>query len=60
MALLGTYRCPVCGHRDTVEVAAETAARVTCSYCTSVLEVRARGTDNVSLTARLAGTPVHG
>src|SRR3989337_2974909 len=41
--LYGTYRCPVCGHRDAVELEADESSRVlACSYCNTSLEVTAR------------------
>lgn len=37
----GTYRCPVCGHRDGAEVdAREAAAAISCPYCETILELR--------------------
>ena len=30
----GTYRCPVCGHRDATELESERGSRIVeCSYC---------------------------
>jgi hypothetical protein len=61
VALHGTYRCPVCGHRDAVEVmAGGPARRITCSYCVSLLEVSARDRDAVNLSVQLAEAPVAG
>ena len=60
-ALHGTYRCPVCGHRDAADVPAVGAARrILCSYCTSSLEVSARGRDAVDLSVQVAEAPVAG
>jgi transcription elongation factor Elf1 len=54
-ALHGTFRCPVCGHRDSVEVAAGGHARtVTCSYCETVLEVSTRSPAAVHFAAQIA------
>ena len=60
-ALHGTYRCPVCGHRDGVDVVAGApAARVACSYCGSLLDVSARDRDAVNVNAQVAEVPVAG
>jgi transcription elongation factor Elf1 len=51
----GTYRCPVCGHRDTVGIRAGGPARtVTCSYCETLLEVSARNSDMMHFAAQIA------
>jgi transcription elongation factor Elf1 len=40
--LFGSYRCPVCGHRDGAELDSRQLARqVDCSYCGTSLELRA-------------------
>ena len=53
--LYGTYRCPVCGHRDAVVLEAEQDSRVLeCSYCDTALEVSARGRDSVRFTVQVA------
>ena len=60
-ALHGTYRCPVCGHSDSVEVkAGSPARRVECSYCGSELEVSARNGGAVQFSAQLANTSMAG
>jgi len=60
-ALTGTYRCPVCGHRDTVEVVpGGPPKRTTCSYCGVSLDVLARSADAVNLDVRVAEEPVPG
>jgi transcription elongation factor Elf1 len=54
-ALHGTYRCPVCGHRDTAEVVADGRARtVICTYCDATLEVSAPSAAAVHFTAQVA------
>ena len=54
----GTYRCPVCGHRDEVELDAEGGSRIlTCSYCDTALEVSARGPDSVRFSVQVAEEP---
>ena len=53
--LYGTYRCPVCGHRDAIELRAEENSRVLdCSYCDTALEVSARGPDSVRFAVQVA------
>ena len=52
---LGTYRCPVCGHRDEVSLDAEGGSRIlTCTYCDTALEVSARGPDSVRFSVQVA------
>jgi DNA-directed RNA polymerase subunit RPC12/RpoP len=54
----GTYRCPVCGHREEVEMGAdEPARRIDCSYCNTALTVSPRGHDSVRFAVRVAGIP---
>ena len=53
--LYGTYRCPVCGHRDAVTLEASQGSLVLeCSYCDTPLEVSARGADSVRFTVQVA------
>jgi transcription elongation factor Elf1 len=53
--LYGTYRCPVCGHRDAIELSAQENSRVLdCSYCDTALEVSARGRDSVRFAVLVA------
>lgn len=57
----GTYRCPVCGHRDVAELSGgETSTVVTCSYCDTPLEVKSRGADSVRFSVQVAGQPTAG
>lgn len=35
-----SYRCPVCGHTDEVEIAKGESARIPCSHCDTLLDVR--------------------
>ena len=59
--LYGTYRCPVCGHRDAVELEADEGSRVlACSYCNTPLEVTARGPDSVRFSVQVAEEPMRG
>ena len=56
--LYGTYRCPVCGHRDAVMLDADRPSRtLECSYCETALEVSARGPDSVRFTVQVAEGP---
>jgi transcription elongation factor Elf1 len=60
-ALQGTYRCPVCGHRDSVEVVpGAPAKRTNCSYCSVTLEVMVRNPGAVNLDVKMAEEPVSG
>jgi len=57
--LYGTYRCPVCGHRDAIELSVDETSRVLeCSYCDTALEVSAKGRGFVRLAVQVAGEPV--
>lgn len=56
--LYGTYRCPVCGHRDGAELSVEEPSRViACSYCETPLEVASRGSDSVRFSVQVAEEP---
>lgn len=60
-ALYGTYRCPVCGHRDAVELEPDETSRVVaCTYCDTPLEVSTRGQDSVRFSVQVAEEPLHG
>lgn len=51
----GTFRCPVCGHSDSTELAeGEESVVVECSYCETVLEVTVRGPDSIRFQAQVA------
>jgi len=57
----GTYRCPVCGHRDAAEIESAEAHRVIeCTYCDTLLEVSARGRDSVRFSVQVAEAPARG
>ena len=59
--MYGTYRCPVCGHRDTAEIGAEQSARlIECTYCYTALEVSSRGHDSVRFSVQVAEEPARG
>ncbi|HLU26534.1 MAG TPA: primase-helicase zinc-binding domain-containing protein [Longimicrobiales bacterium] len=56
--LFGTYRCPVCGHRDGAEVPREDPrGQIVCSYCDTPLEVTARSPYDMRFTAQIAEEP---
>ncbi len=51
----GTYKCPVCGHRDSTDMAkGQMSLVVPCSYCDTLLEVTARGEDSIRFQAQVA------
>ena len=59
--LYGTYRCPVCGHREDAELSAAQNARVIqCSYCSTALEVTRRGQDSSRFSVQVAEEPARG
>ena len=49
-----TYRCPVCGHTDEVDLAAGAPAPVSCSHCDADLEVVARSAEEAAATVKVA------
>lgn len=54
----GTYRCPVCGHRDAAEIHIATPHHlVDCTYCDTPLEVSPRGRDSVRFSVQVAEAP---
>ena len=54
----GTYRCPVCGHRDATELESDQQYRVVeCSYCDTPLELSSRGIDSVRFSVLVAEQP---
>jgi DNA-directed RNA polymerase subunit RPC12/RpoP len=59
--LFGTYRCPVCSHRDGAELSPrQLASRIECSYCGTPLEISASNPNAVQFTAQLAEAPARG
>ncbi len=57
----GTYRCPVCGHRDAAEIGADESYRVIeCSYCDTALELSHRGPGSVRFSVQVAEEPARG
>ncbi|MEJ2502800.1 MAG: hypothetical protein P8177_05690 [Gemmatimonadota bacterium] len=54
----GTYRCPVCGHRDTAELAqGQESMVIPCSYCNTRLEVASRGPDSIRFKVQVSEQP---
>ena len=56
-AVSGTYRCPVCGHRDVAELEPDQTTTISCSYCDTSLEVTSRGADSVRFAVQVASEP---
>jgi len=55
----GTYRCPVCGHRDSAELSpGERVGVIACSHCDTRLEVWLRSPDSVRFSVQVAEVPV--
>ena len=55
----GTYRCPVCGHRDGAELRrGQPQSVISCSYCDTPLEISARGSDSVRFSVQVAEQPL--
>ncbi|HUG39052.1 MAG TPA: hypothetical protein VMM12_01125 [Longimicrobiales bacterium] len=51
----GTYRCPVCGHRDVAELTAgQESVVISCSYCNTPLEVASRGPDSIRFSVQVS------
>ena len=56
----GTYRCPVCGHKDGTEIdVSQDAVVVPCSYCDTPLELSSRGIDSQRFSVVVAQQPAH-
>lgn len=49
-----SYRCPVCGHRDDVELPELSGALVDCSHCDTTLQVEAGPAESIDASARVA------
>jgi transcription elongation factor Elf1 len=51
----GTYRCPVCGHRDAAELeGGRESLVISCSYCNTPLEVSSRGPDSLRFSVQVS------
>jgi transcription elongation factor Elf1 len=54
----GTYRCPVCGHRDTADLpAGHDSMVIACSYCHTPLEISSRGLDSLRFSVQVSEQP---
>lgn len=54
----GTYRCPVCGHRDTADLpGGRESTVIPCSYCKTPLEVSSRGADSLRFSVQVSEQP---
>ncbi len=56
-----TYRCPVCGHTDEVDLVEGVPESVDCSHCGTTLEVEVLDRDaaaaGVRVATRVRGSP---
>ncbi|MFO7260133.1 MAG: hypothetical protein DIU52_003190 [bacterium] len=51
----GTYRCPVCSHRDGAEIRrGDAVGLIRCSYCDTSLELTLRSRDPVRFAVQVA------
>lgn len=54
----GTYRCPVCGHRDSADLPpGRDTLVIPCSYCNTPLEVTSRGPDSLRFSVQVSEQP---
>ena len=54
----GTYRCPVCGHRDAAELdEGRESIIISCSYCNTPLEISSRGPDSIRFSVQVSEQP---
>ncbi|HEX6589287.1 MAG TPA: hypothetical protein VF039_09705 [Longimicrobiales bacterium] len=54
----GTYRCPVCGHKDGAEIDVSKESTVLpCTYCDTPLELSSRGADSIRFSVLVAEQP---
>jgi len=51
------FRCPVCGHRDEVELAELSGARIECPHCETTLNVEVGPATSLDASARVADPP---
>lgn len=49
-----SYRCPVCGHTDEVELEVGPAWAVPCSHCGTPLELAVRSSDQAAVAVKVA------
>lgn len=51
----GTFRCPVCGHRDGTRLDAPRGSRVVeCTHCGTTLDVSGRGRESARFEAQVS------
>ncbi|HKK92132.1 MAG TPA: hypothetical protein VJ925_01820 [Longimicrobiales bacterium] len=50
------FRCPVCGHRDEVELPELSGVTIDCPHCDTTLNVEAGTAEQIDATARVADT----
>ena len=48
------FRCPVCGHRDEVELPELSGVTIDCPHCDTTLNVEAGTAEQIDATARVA------
>jgi transcription elongation factor Elf1 len=49
-----SFRCPVCGHADEVDLGAGPSGTVSCSHCGTALEIEAWARDEATATVKVA------
>jgi len=49
-----SYRCPVCGHNDEVELVGGAVGMVPCSHCATPLEVAVTSPDQASVAVKVS------
>lgn len=53
------YRCPVCGHRDEVELGELASVRIDCPHCETTLHVEVEHASSIDARAQVADPPAH-
>lgn len=49
-----SYRCPVCGHTDEARLAGASEGQVSCSHCSTPLEVTVAAPDRDAAVVKVA------
>lgn len=49
-----TYRCPVCGHTDSVSLGGREKVRIRCTHCNARLEARLRAEDRERVSVQVS------
>jgi phage/plasmid primase-like uncharacterized protein len=49
-----SYRCPVCGHTDEVELGDEPEGTHPCSHCATPLDLLVRSSDQAAVAVKVA------